>query len=514
MNQIELFFEREKYRNNFKGFCRDILGYSDMNSIHSDLCSFLVKPKRYKLILMPRFTFKSCIVTIGTSLWRLARDYDMRILIYSDALAKAKGFLTSVTNHITGKIEGSKFRELYGHWEVDPKKDKWNQEQIVIAFRQNAQAEPSVDTGGQDSSKIGFHYDLIIFDDIVSDQNVTTKAQMDKTVDCYKKALSLLKPGGDIIIVGTRWNFGDLYGRLIAENDSGLFDVFIKKAKLENKYLFDNIGENSLTPQRLQLLKKQQGTATYSCLYLNDPVSGENAIFKAEDFSFFNAKGEDLYITATIDPAGEGEDMTAITVVGTDHEMNMYLLEIVAKVEITPSQMIEEIVRLNRKYKFKKFGIETNFFRGTLKLELEQRRMKEHTEDPQGFPSFGIEEFKASGKKGERKHQRILALQPYHERGAIKFPGTKLELLQDNYAELANQFLKYTIDGAKSQHDDIIDSLAYHLPLIRRGGVVKETDLPHNCPADIERKMYEQEIQYMAKRPRRARERVTGLAFS
>ncbi len=823
--RIELFFEREKYRADFEGFCRDILGYKDMNSIHSSLCSFLLAKHKRKLILMPRFTFKSCIVTIGYSLWRLSKDYNLRILIYSDALNKAKGFLNSITNHVTGKVEGSRFREIFGHWEVDPKKDKWNQEQIVIAFRGNAQAEPSVDTGGQDSSKIGFHYDLIIFDDIVSDQNVTTKAQMDKTVDCYKKSLSLLKPGGDTIIVGclvtgskvtmddgtlraiekvkvgekvishkydrehsvetveamipqgtadvyevktpnrtiqatgnhpfltpegfkrvdelkegsqvytlsylprlkktehtlediwilgfmfgdgwitkrkdrtglvvcfakgideklnnkvldffenkfqtklkltkggyyrtekqsigkylvglgfygkaktkripkyifslsnanresflngfisadgwvdklkhieicnkpliedlkhlaeicgykvsnihsrtrisqppnspepivaeshhisignkkrfkrfrleriksikpigkkevfdltvsnthnfiaeglvvhnTRWHFGDLYGRLLAENDSGLFQTFIEKAEENGKLFFDNIGECSLTHERLALLKKQQGSYVFSCLYNNSPVDDETATFKTGDFSFFNARGEDLYITATIDPAGEGEDMTAITVVGTDHKMNMYLLDLVNE-KLSPSEMIGKVINLHHKYKFKQFGIETNFFRGMLKMELEKRVMEEHRENPSAFPLFGTVEFKPSARKGENKHSRIRGLQPHHERGAIKFPGTKIELLTGAYSELAYQMIQFP----NAAHDDILDSLAYHLPLIRAGGVVKKTELPHHSPAWIENEMYEQEIQHMGKRPRRARERISSKAFS
>jgi len=504
MNRVELFFKREKYRADLEGFNRDILGYKDMNSIHNRLCSFLSTQKRFKLILMPRFTFKSCIVTIGYSLWRLAKDYNFRILIYSDALAKSKGFLNSITNHITGKVAGSRFREIFGHWEVDPKKDKWNQEQIVIAYRQNAQAEPSVDTGGQDSSKIGFHYDLIIFDDIVSDQNVTTKAQMDKTVDCYKKALSLLKPGGDIVIVGTRWHFGDLYGRLLAENEeSGLFETFIEKAQEGEKLFFDNIGENSLTKERLALLKKQQGSYVYSCLYQNSPVDDETAVFKTGDFSFFNARGEDLYITATIDPAGEGEDLTAISVVGTDHLMNMYLLDLVNE-KLTPSEMINKIILLHHKYKFKQFGIETNFFRGMLKLELERRIMAEHRNNPSAFPLFGTVEFKPSSRKGENKHSRIRGLQPYHERGAIKFPGEKVELLTGAYSELAYQMIQFP----NAAHDDILDSLAYHLPLIRRGGVAKNAELPVDSPAWLERKAYEEELGANARLPRRLRRHI------
>jgi predicted phage terminase large subunit-like protein len=730
-----------------------------MNSEHDELCKFLISKGLYKLILMPRFTFKSCIVTVGYTLWRLAKDYNLRLLIYSDAASKAEGFLGSITNHITGKVAGSKFREIFGHWEVDPKKDKWNQSQIVIGFRQTAYAEPSIDTGGIETSKIGFHYPLIIFDDIVSDKNVTTKAQMDKVADCYKKALSLLVPGGEIIMVGTRWHFGDLYGRLLAENaENRLFETFIRKAYDGEKYYFADIGECSLTKERLALLKKQQGSYVFSCnpaeapiimgdwtaksicdieegdeiigwkrkstnekqlitskvlkvqsrmaevvkiklksgreirctsdhnwftgrndethreyrpakvgmklmymfkpyiselcqsdqklaswlggfydgegscsdsiilnqskeknpevclkleatlnvlnytwnsaekeptktawggkttyywvnggiqekrrfllqcnpsrrsgiensifkhgcrfikekdeivsikpdgfekvyalqtetgnyiawgygskncLYQNSPVDDETATFKARDFSFAEVSPTDLYITATIDPAGKGEDYTAITVVGTDHQLTMYLLEIVNQ-KMTPSEMIEKIVSLNYKYKFKMFGIETNFFRGMLKLELERRIQTEHQENPEKFPLFGTHEFLAASRRGESKHSRIRGLQPYHERGSIKFPGKQLELLEGTFSELAYQMLQFP----NAAHDDILDSLAYHIPLVRAGGVAKKKEVPYMSPAWIELEAYRQEMKTRNRLPRRARGFVAPLSLS
>ena len=156
------------------------------------------------------------------------------------------------------------------------------------------------------------------------------------------------------------------------------------------------------------------------------------------------------------------------------------------------------------------FGVETNFFRGTLKGELEQRRNKEHQDNPKNFPSFGIQEFKASRKTGEGKYQRICALQPYHERGAIKFQGKNLETLQGTQSELAYQMLQFP----NSAHDVILDSLAYHLDLIRKGGLVKKKKAPWSSPAWFEREQQKKELGYNRLRPRRARQWVAPLAFS
>lgn len=490
-------------------FCKDVLGYKDMNGIHKDLCGFLEEKWLFKLILMPRYSFKSTICTVGLSIWKLVKDHNTRILIYSDASTKAQGFLLSAKSHMEGGVEKSIFSSIF-EWTPKDKMQKWNESQVVIKDRKTSYPEPSIDTGGIETSKVGMHYDLIIFDDIVSDKNITTKDQMDKVEECYRRSLSLLKPGGQVIMVGTRWHFGDLYGRIIAENDiKNNFKLFIldgEEDKKYGKYPFSDIG---LTKEFLAEQKKNQGTYNFSCLYRNSPTDPETAVFRTGDFGFYGSiKKDDLYITATCDPAGEGEDFTAITVVGTDSKMDMHILDIVNR-HLQPSEIISEVIRLHYKYTFKMFGLEMNFYRGMLRLELDRRINEERKNS--NFKLFGVHEFEATSRKGQSKTNRIMALQPYHERGSIKFPGEKVELLRGEFSELAYQMIQFP----NSAHDDILDSLAYHLTLIRRGGLVKKAELPKNTPAWLERKALDELVQKNSMLPRRFRKYVdNNLAFS
>lgn len=500
------------YFDSFYNFCFECLGFRDMNRVHKDLCDFLqYNPMKFKLVLMPRYSFKSTICSIGYPLWQLVKSCDLRILIYSDATAKATGFLDTVKAHIEGKVSKSKFREIFPSWESDIKSGSWNRDQITISIRKTSLPEPSVDTGGIETSKVGFHYDIIIFDDIVSDKNITTKDQMDKVAECYKKALSLLKPGGVVLMPGTRWNFGDLYGRIIAENDMkknfALFIVDGEEDKKYGKYPFRDIG---LTEEFLGAQKMEQGSYLYSCLYRNSPTDPETATFKVQDFAFYGAvKPDDLYITCTVDPAGEGEDFTAITVVGTDHNMDMYILDIVNE-HLQPSEIVDNIIRLQYKYKFGVLGSETNFFRGMLEMEIRRRRDEEHRLSPGRFKLFAVHEFEASSRRGQSKVNRIMALQPYHERRALKFPGERFELLEGAFSALAWQMIQFP----SAAHDDILDSLAYHLPIIRKGGLVKRAELPKNSPAWLERQGYEEELKLNSGLPRRLRLQIPDLAFS
>lgn len=61
------------------------------------------------LLLMPRGTFKSSVVTIGLTLQKILNDPDVRILIDSETFAKAKAFLAEIKGHLEGT---EAFREV------------------------------------------------------------------------------------------------------------------------------------------------------------------------------------------------------------------------------------------------------------------------------------------------------------------------------------------------------------------------------------------------------------------
>jgi len=226
------------------------------------------------------------------------------------------------------------------------------------------------------------------------------------------------------------------------------------------------------------------GYASKNCLYQNSPVDSSTALFKQEDFRFYNnLEVNNLNITCTCDPAGEGDDFTGITVVGTDSEMRMYVLDAVNK-HLQLSGIVSELIRLSYRWKFRCLGIETNFYAGALEKELnlalEDERANKH------FTPFSIEAFRSKDKVGEGKWARVCSLQPYHERGDILFPGDPergVEQLRGAFSELAYQMMQRTADH-EPLHDDLLDSLAYHVRLIRRGYGEAEKKIPENSIAE------------------------------
>jgi len=514
----ELIQKITHWQANYFDFCRDCLGYKDMNGEHEALCTMLQSGRRkFRIILLPRYTFKSSVITMGFALWKLINNPNLRILIYSDSASKAQNFLTGIKNHIEGSMANSEFSKYFQNWSVDPHKGKWNESQIIISVRTQGHTEPTIDTGGIETSKVGMHYDLIFFDDIVSDLNVTTKDQMDKNFGCYQKSLSLLKPGGEVVVTGTRWHFGDTYGRLIEENrTTKAFDVMIRDAEeiKDGKLIFENVGLNR---QFLDDQRRSQGSYIFSCLYRNSPVDDETATFKVADFKFYGSLEEsdkphetglykDLFITGAIDPAGQGDDFTSITVVGTDRNLRMYILDIVNK-HLQTNEMVDEIIRLNRMYHFRKFGVETVFFRGRLMKDIQMRIETERA--LQGFHVFSLEELQTRWRKGEGKHDRIQALQPFHERGDLLFPGESFERMEGVWRELAFQMIQYP----SAPHDDIIDSLSWNVQLMQRGGIPKKAGPPKYTPAWLERQWMEKYNDKMSRYPQKYRKPIK-MAFN
>lgn len=520
MDRERLIKDYSRFLTDFEYFVTDCLGisksdkygYTDLTAAHRELCAFLLRGDlKTKMVLMPRYSFKSTITTIGKILWDLVRNPNERILIYSDSAAKAANFLTGIKAHIEGTAPNSKFRDYFYGWETDPKGGKWNESEIIISAREVGFPEASVETAGIETSKVGKHFDRVYFDDIVSDLNVTTKAQMDKVYECYQKALSLLTPTGSVILTGTRWAFGDPYGRIIEENKGNKkFGLYLRAAEENGEYPFESIGltKDFLIGENGQ--RKKQGSYVYSCLYQNNPISDEDALFKAENFKFYKTSEidvESLHITATVDPAGEGEDYTGISVVGTDDELNIYILELVNK-HLKPNQIVSEIIRLSYKWKFSKLGVETNFFRGLLEKEI-QLATEEERKNVNWKP-FSLEVFQATAKRGESKHNRIRALQPYHERGDIFFPcddGETVDSLRGPYYELALQMMQYT-ESHRPQFDDILDSVAWQLRIIRPGGRNIRKDLPRNSIAYIIKKEQDKYLENNRRLPLKYRKNI------
>lgn len=210
---------KEALRNRVKADLRflvvDVLGLSRWNDdLHGGMVKHIEAPGDRKLVLVPRGHQKSTIISVCWVVQQLLRNPNETVGIYSAKWGLAKDLL----HHIKNIFTQSALKDIFG--EFKSRDGRWTLEEIDIAQKNALTTKnPSIRTGGLDGGKTGTHCSILLFDDPVTPENTTTPEQTRKTIDAYKDCLPLLDPGGKIIVVGTRYSNGDLYGNLI-ENES------------------------------------------------------------------------------------------------------------------------------------------------------------------------------------------------------------------------------------------------------------------------------------------------------
>lgn len=443
--------------------------------LHKEMCDFVTSyrewkgSKQKKLILEPRGSLKSTCVTVALPLQLILRQPNIRILIDSEKLTNSSKFLGSIKGHIEGNEKYRMLSQyLYGRY-PNPntnKEEKWTSTEIVSTLRTDKSIkEPTISCGGVDVVKVGMHYDVIIMDDPVSDNNTGTKEQIDKVIQHYKLALSLLEPNGKLIIIGTRWDYGDLYG-YIMDNHTRFFDVLIRKAiQHDGTLLFPE----RLTKDFLEEQKVSQGNYLFYCQYYNEPTPREDATFRFNEFREWEGEyvegmlvvkttrrftGENSSIEVekdkqkmvnvfmTIDPAiseAATADYTAIVVCGIDEDNKIYVLDYVNE-RLAGQRFWDEVFRMYLKYHPKKWGLEMTAFQKNLSTNLneEMRRRNSFIMRP--------EELKPLGEKESRIST---SLQPRYEAGAL--------IVKKGMNDLKYQMINFP----RTTHDDLIDALSY-----------------------------------------------------
>ena len=173
-------------------------------------------------MLLPRGSLKTTIATVSKTVQEIVRNPDIRILLASETLSQSIHYLREIKGH----FEAARFKEVYGAYKA---KTGWTDSEIIVAPRTANKKEATVTCAGIDVTKVGGHYDLIIIDDCHSLKNITSREQIDQVKTWYRLLLSLLEPTGRLLMVGTRWDFDDLYGHVLNQLESE-YDIMVERA--------------------------------------------------------------------------------------------------------------------------------------------------------------------------------------------------------------------------------------------------------------------------------------------
>lgn len=206
-------------KTDLRALCKTVLKMSDwQDGLHDELAIQLALPASRKLFLLPRGHLKSSIITIGWTIQQLLIDPNIRILITNAVWDKSRSFLNQISGYLTDR---SVLPQVFGTFQTP--QCRWTRDEIEIAQKTKASIkEPTISTAGLEKSLTGYHFDLIICDDLVDSTNITTADQIEKVKAYYRNLMPLLDPGGRMVVVGTRWTMGDLYSDLITQQATAI----------------------------------------------------------------------------------------------------------------------------------------------------------------------------------------------------------------------------------------------------------------------------------------------------
>jgi predicted phage terminase large subunit-like protein len=460
---------KQAYLSNLFAFNQDVLKVEEggegsgkrveLKDFHRELCEFIERnPHRKKIALMPRGHLKTTLITVGYTLQRIAKDPKVRILIANATGTMAEAMLSQIKKHLQ---YNDTFKYYFGDLSVGA--STWRDNMITLPTGEGSyqSKEATVTAYGLGGSLVSQHYDVIIIDDAHNRENINTKDQIEKVKQSYRDLLDLLEPGGQLIIIGTKWHDDDLYGQVMDKTnpEAQEFDVFIRRAITDMK-----LGRNPdghfkieegtvLWPEKysysaLSALLNEKGLYEFSCQYQNLAVDDENAVFHKSWFHEYDVtdlKDRKLTRFTAIDPAislKDRADFTAIVTIGVDVLGKIYVLE-VKRGHFTEDQMVDELFLTNERFHPLTIQIETVAFQKTLQHYI----MKEIKRRGHSLPLNEV-----LPESDESKEKRIRLLQPMYMRSDIYHAKTvaDIEYLED-------ELLRFP----KGKHDDLIDALSY-----------------------------------------------------
>ena len=277
------------------------------------------------LDLWAREHYKSTIITFAGIIQEVLRNPDITIGLFSHTKPIAKAFLRQIQQEFEGNVDlKAQFADiLYDN--PARQSTSWSLDNGLVVKRTANPKEATIEAHGLvDGQPISKHFDLLVYDDVVTTDSVSTPEQIHKTTAAWEMSDNLGKVGGRKWHIGTRYMYADTYQVIM---DRGV--CILRRYPATDNGKID--GAPVLFPQTTWDAKvRAQGEATIACQMLQDPLSGQQRMFNIEDIQVYEVRPETLNVYIMVDPARskkKGSAKTGIAVIGVDYALNKYLLD-------------------------------------------------------------------------------------------------------------------------------------------------------------------------------------------
>ena len=371
---------------------REVLGY-EVRPHHLKILKHQHKNKQGQ-ILVWRGAGKSTMGTTTRCIFELILNRDRTILLASKTQGNAIGFLKEIKGHFE---KNEKLKEIFGDFVGT---STWTDEAIEVSGRTKPSKEPSINTVGVGGAVASKHYDIIIADDLVDEENSRTKHQRDKMTDWYYKVLlpTLNPPNkedlsiGCLWVIGTRYHYEDQYGRLLKQQPDGT------GGEMRGKTLVIPIVKEDGTPEWPERFNEETiagyrsgGIIRFNSQYMCNCDAMVGQIFQYDDCQVLTPEQEGevdwkaLLVYHGVDLAikeDEEADMFAQVIIGIGRPPgggpsakmdNVYILDYHEE-HLRFAQQTKEIIAKRKKWKPLRTGVEANAYQEAQIQALEDKK--------------------------------------------------------------------------------------------------------------------------------------------
>lgn len=400
------------------------------------------------LDLWSRGHFKSTIITYAGVVQFVLNDPSRTVCIMSYKSAAAQQFVAQIKYAFeTSTVLLGCFPDVLWTERPNHAGDRWSVQGGIVVKRPGGRKEATVDASGLvEGMKTGGHYDLLVYDDTVTMDSVSTPEQSQKTTDAWSMSLNLGTETTKHWYIGTRY---------------ALFDTYADMMKLgvrERRHV--GVGADGRpvywSQEEFDRRRRLMSMKDWASQILQEPVGDGELVFRQEWWkTYATPPARDLMnVYILVDSANSKDksrdsDYTVMSVVGLAADRHYYLLDGIRD-RMNLAERTDALFGLVRKWMPKMV-----FWEQVGAMSDVQHVQGEMDRRGWRFPIISL-------RQSVAKKDRIMWMEPIWRDGRFLVPATmpKKRVSGDAYDfchELErDEFLAYP----SVRHDDMLDCLA------------------------------------------------------
>lgn len=402
-----------------------------------------------RLDLWAREHYKSTVITYALTIQEILKNPNATIGIFSHTRPIAKSFLSQIKREFETNIY---LKDLFPEiLYTNPQKEspKWSLDDGIIVKRSSNPKEATVEAWGLvDGQPISKHFSLMVYDDVVTRESVSTPEMIAKTTEAWAMSLNLAGKDNKKRYIGTRYHANDTYATMMQR------EAAVPRLHPATKDGTATGEPVLLSRESLETKLREMGSYVFSSQMLMNPMADKAMGFKTEWLDYWDVLRStnhwNIYIT--VDPAGEkkrGSDYTVILVIGLAPDGNYYLLDGIRD-RLNLTERTKHLFDFVRKWNpravgYEKYGMQSDI---------------EHIRYVQQAEGYRFHIVPLGGTMG--KNDRIRRLVPLFENHRIYLPRKLLFVTVDGKtADLTSMLINEEYESFPvGTHDDMLDAFA------------------------------------------------------